>query len=417
MAELKTVQINSGASLHFFTDPSFKTMRVSIHMLVPLTPENAAIGGILPSLVTRASREFPDYTALSQKLSMLYGASVEPSVTKLGGYQVISVTANGISSRYAFGGEDMLAELSGMLLSMMFQPLLDEEGLFPKDGFEQEKRQTLEIFDSEFNDKIYYAARRASEILFGDAPQGIDRHGRREDVAGLDRSTVTHAWDMLLRQARFEIFVSGDCRPEPEGFQKAFQAYGRDWKKIAWTPAGGPLKDVTEEMQLSQSKLVLGFYADMKPRERLAFILMSAVFGGTPSAKLFMNVREKMGLCYYCSSSFEPNNSVMFVQSGIETENIEKTRMAILEQLEEMKQGNITEDEILSAKLAICNAYRSVPDSLDRIESWYLSRTFEETALEPEAAAKQMMAVTKAEIVKAANALTLDTVYTLKGTL
>lgn len=417
MAELKTVQMNDGAALHFFTDPNFKTMRISIHMLVPLTAEYAAVNGILPALVTRASREFPDYTALSQKLSQLYGASIEPGVSKIGGYQVVSVTVNSIASRYAFGGEDMLAELSAMLLSMIFQPLLDRDNLFPEDGFVQEKRQILEIFDSEFNDKIYYAARRAGEILFAGAPQGQNRYGTKEAVASLDRAAVTKAWNALLETARFEIFVSGDCTPEPELFKNAFQHYGKAWKKTIWKPAEGALKDVTEEMQLAQSKLVMGFYADMKPEDRIAFILMSAVFGGTPSAKLFMNVREKMGLCYYCSSSFDPNNSVMFVQSGIETENIQKTRDAVLEQLEEMKSGNITEDEMLSAKLAISNAYRSVRDSLERIENWYLSRTFEETVLTPEAAAEKVMAVTKDEIVKAANALTLDTVYTLKGTV
>lgn len=417
MAQLKTIQINDGTALHFYTDASFKTMRISVNMLVPLAAETAAVYGILPSLATRASREFPDYTALSQKLAQLYGASVEPGVSKLGGYQVISLTANGIASRYAFGGEDMLDELSGMLLGMLFQPLLDQDGLFPEDGFVQEKRQILETFDSEFNDKIHYAARRAGEILYGDAPQGIGRYGKREDVAALTREAVSAAWDKLLRQARFEIFVSGDCSPEPEMFQKAFARYGKPWGKALWKPQSGETKDITEEMQLAQSKLVMGFNAKMQPDQRMAFALMSAVFGGTPSAKLFMNVREKMGLCYYCSAGFDLHNGVMMVQSGIETENIQKTRDAILEQLRELQSGHVTPEEIESAKLALANAYRTSRDSLERIEGWYLARAFEDSVISPEEAAEKIMAVTKEEIVGAANTLTLDTVYTLRGTV
>ena len=417
MTEIKTISINDGSSLHCYTDSSFKTLKMSVNMLVPITEQNAAANGLLPAVASRATREYPDYTLLGTRLAELYGAYIDSSVTNMGGFQVLSVSVGGIAGKYAFGGENMEKDLSSILFSLLFHPLMDEGGLFPEDGFELEKRQTLEIFDAEFNDKIFYARHRALEILHGDEPAGINRYGKKEAVAKVTREEVTKAWTELLNTAQFEIFALGDCTPDEDEFRAAFGSYGKSYKRQEYKAAKAPLKEVLEEMPLAQSKLVLGYRADMKPKEEYVFKLMSAIFGGTPSSKLFANVREKMGLCYYCSASFGGLTSVMTVESGIETENIEKTKTAVFDQLEEMKKGNITDEEIRHAKLAICNSYNSVRDSLNSIEFWYLQRCLNERTDSPEEAAEIIRKITKDEIVAAANSLVLDTVYTLKGTL
>lgn len=416
MSKIKTISINEGTTLHCYSDSNFKTMRISVNMLIPITAENAALNGILPDLVSRASREYPDYTKLGQRLSQLYGAYIDSAVSNLGGYQVLSVSIGGIAGRYAFGGENMEKELTTLLFSILFNPLLDSDGLFPEDGFNQEKRQILETFDTEFNDKIFYAHRRALETLYGDSPAGINRYGTREDVEKLDRREVTKAWNKLLSEAQFEIFTMGDCKPSVSDFEKAFENYGVSYHNKIENMKSDKIKDITEEMPLAQSKLVLGYKSCMKPDETYKYKLMSAILGGTPSAKLFLNVREKMSLCYYCSSSIDSSTGVMTVESGVETENIEKTKAAILEQLEEMRQGNITDEEILHAKLAVSNVYRSVSDSLNAMEGWYLQRALRDKLDSPEDGIKAIESITREEIIEAANSLVLDTVYVLKGT-
>ena len=125
MSEIMTYPISDAVTLKSFTDPRFKTMRVSVNMLLPLNKSTAARNAILPSLVGRATREYPDYTALGRRLSYLYGASLGSGVQKIGEYQALGLSAGGIASRYAFGGEDMFAELSGLLLGVLFDPLRD----------------------------------------------------------------------------------------------------------------------------------------------------------------------------------------------------------------------------------------------------------------------------------------------------
>lgn len=415
MSAIQVYPINDAVRLNVLEDKRFKTVHVSVDMLVPLCEETAAVYGVLTRIVTRATREYPDYTKLSQKLAELYGATLDCSITKLGGCQVLSLFAQGIAGRYAFDGEDMVKELSALLFSILSEPLRTPDGNLPEDGFLQEKRQVLEVFDSEFNDKIHYAHKRAEEILFEGKPEGLNRYGTRAQVEALTLPQVSGAWEKLLRSAKFEVFVMGDCHPDPELFRKAFASFGTPLTYAPQNLATAELKDVKEEMPLAQSKLVMGFSADAQYGKSDDFKLMSAVFGGTPSSKLFANVREKMSLCYYCSSSFDANTHTMFVQSGVETENIEKAREVILAQLEEIKAGRITEEEIDSAKLAVGNAYRSVNDSLTAVENWYLSQCFRPEVRSPEEAAASIAAVSKEEIVAAANRVSLNTVYTLKG--
>ncbi len=416
MSDKKSWRIGQAAVLRSYTDSRFKTMKLSVNMLVPLTRKTAAVYGILPGIVTRATREYPDFAALNRRLSELYGASLQTSVRKMGGFQCLSVSAAGIASRYAFGGDDIFSQLSELLFSALFSPLKDENGLFPEEHFIQEQRQLLELKDAEYNDKIAYAHQRCEELLFAGQDAGVDRYGSREEIAGLDRRALSGAWDELLSSARFEIFALGDCAPDPQAFEVVFSQIGAP-KALNPLPFEAPLfpRRAAEEQPVSQSKLSLAFRADAKSEERYLFQLMSAVLGGVPSSKLFQNVREKMGLCYYCSSAYGPLSRSLFIESGVETENIEKAEKEIHAQLGQLQAGVITEEELSSAKLALCNSFRSVGDSLNAVENWYLSQAFSPEEVTPEQAAEQIMSYTAAQVAEAAGRVHPAAVFCLKG--
>ena len=409
-------RLSDAVVLRSYTNPRFKTMKISVNMLLPLTRETAAVYGIFPSLVTRATREYPGFTALNQKLSELYGATLQSGVRKMGEFQCLTISAGGISSRYAFGKDDMFAELSGLLFSALFSPLLDGEGHFPEENFRQEQRQLLELKDAEFNDKMSYAHRRCEELLFAGQNAAVDRYGSREDIAKLERRELTAAWQQVLSSARFEIFTLGDCVPSPELFREKFSKIGtpRALMPLPFT-APAAVKRETETQPVAQSKLSIGFRVDAKPEEQLLFQLMSAVFGGTPSSKLFQNVREKMGLCYYCSSAYSVLSNALYVESGVETQNLEKAEQEIFHQLQEVQNGKITEDELLSAKLALCNSFRSLRDSLSAVETWYLGQAFSDTPMTPEQAAEQVMQYRVEQVAEAAKRVIPAVVYCLKG--
>lgn len=416
MMDCTIQRLGAAARLRTYTAPRFKTMKISVNMLVPLSEKTAAVYGILPGLVTRATREYPDFLTLNRKLSELYGASLSTRVMKLGNYQCLTLSASGISNRYAFGGDDMFSELSELLFSAIFSPLRDQDGLFPEEHFLQEQRQLLELKDAEFNDKITYAHQRCEELLFAGQNAGLDRFGSRDQIAALNRKQVSDAWQEVLSSAQFEVFTLGDCTPAPDVFEEQFAQIGTP-HRLSPLPYQKPdtLHRVTEEQTVTQSKLALGFRVDSKPEEQLLFQLVSAVFGGTPSSKLFQNVREKMGLCYYCSSLFSVLGRSMYVESGVETANLEQAEQEILHQLQKLQTGEISEEELLSAKLAMCNSFRSIKDSLHAVETWYLGQLFSENAITPEQAAQQVMSYTAEQVAEAAARVKPAIAYTLRG--
>ena len=179
----------------------------------------------------------------------------------------------------------------------------------------------------------------------------IGRFGSREDVAALTQENIYKAWKSLLDNARAELCMLGSTPYEKalEGFKKYFD--GKPRKMTGSTKIisdVGEVKRIVETEEIVQSKLVMGFRSAYPKtvRERIANTLMSMILGGTPTSKLFQNVREKQSLCYYCSSNVNNNKGIMLIDSGVETDNIEKTESAVMEQITALVHGNVTDEEL-----------------------------------------------------------------------
>ena len=399
------------------TDSKFKTFRIAFKMLMPLDKETASEHAVLTSIVCRLTNEYPEYTALSRKLASLYGASIYSDITKMGDNQVLNVALSGISGKYAFGGEKMEQELLSILLSAVFTPLKDERGLFPEESFVQEKRQIIEAIEADFNDKRIYAIDKCLKELYRNEKAGLSKYGTLESVKNIDETKLPEIWNNVLKKAQFVIFVSGDCDykyientvREKFNFERAPYKLTNEAKK-----AGQELHVVSEEMKLAQSKLVLGFKTQCEDIN--AMKLMSVIFGGSPTSKLFMNVREKLSLCYYCSCRPALLKKALLVESGVETDKLEAAKEAILKELEDIRQGNITEEEFTAAKLALYNSLNGIEDSLYSLEIFYQNQIFDSEVLTPMEQLKKIEAVSLSDVINAAKLTKLDTVYTLVGT-
>ncbi len=421
MIKIEQRPVCSGVNFRSVRDSRFKTMRMSVNFMVPLKKETAAQNAIIPFLLSRSNRKYPDFTKLNERLAELYGAGLDADVQKLGDIQVLSVFAGGIADRYALNGESVAAELTSLLCSAVFEPAF-RDGLFPKDDFEQEKRQMAETLDAEFNDKRLYALRRCSAIMCEKEPSGVNRFGTKEEIESLKREDLTDAWKKLIRGARVEILAVGDCDPEPiyRSFCNAFHSVERTETvpcENCVVKQPGATKEMTERADVAQSKLVMGFRTGCAETDKNvpAMKLMSALYGGSPSSKLFLNVREKMSLCYYCSSGYNPLKGTMFVQSGVEQKNIEKAKKEILNQLAEVQNGDFTDAEFEEAKLSLCNSYHTLSDLLDGLEGWCISKTFSNPVITPEEESDKVSATTRQELIDAAQNVALDTVYCLTG--
>lgn len=412
-------EICEGVTFNSIVDNRFKAGRLGATLITPLSRETAAANALLACVLTRSCSKYPDFTALNRRLNSLYGAALYASSGRIGDFQSITVSASGLDDRYSLDGESVQSELAELLCEILFAPKIID-GHFDSEDVEQERRQLLEDIDAEYNDKRTYAINRCIENMCRDELFSIGRYGSREDVAGLTQDKLVKAWKTLLERSRIEITMLGSADPE--------RVYGRFADLLGKKPrrmngstkiVGAPaeVRRVIETDEISQSKLVMGYRCTYPKtnREIVASQLMSAIIGGTPTSKLFLNVREKQSLCYYCASRLDKEKGLFMIDSGVETENIEKTEAAITEQVELMKKGAFTDEELIAAKLAIKNSYISSLDSLASLQGFFLGNILRDELISPAEAAELCESITKDEVTELAGGIKLDTVFSLVG--
>jgi len=181
-----------------------------------------------------------------------------------------------------------------------------------------------------------------------------------------------------------------------------------------------PRKEVnehTETLSASQSKLVLGYRTSISNQSGNPFAarMMCECLGGAFSSRLFLNVREKLSLCYYCNSLYNRQKGLLFIQSGLERQNIGRAREEITAQIKYIQDGNLTDEEIGNARLSVKDGFLSRNDSIFGLDSWYRSQFLSDEILSPEEAVDRIMSITPKQIAEAARTLTLDTAYLLTG--
>ena len=398
----------------------FKNIRICVTALLPLERETVSSYALLSQVLTRSCEAYPDFTLLSKKLSSLYGASLEGGIRKMGESIGISFNVTGIDDRYAIKGESVAGELSELLCKIIFEPKL-VDGNFDKDEIEQERRQLIDLCDAELSDKRVYAGNRLLEVMCEHEAFGIRRYGDREHISAVTPEMLKNAWETMIKTAQFEIFYTGDSAPDTavRVFTEKFMNVEREVCTLHTeiVRKADKVREVTDIMEVSQAKLLMGFRTDCASGEPdvTAMRLMCAILGSGANSKFFKNIREAQSLCYFCFSRFQRAKGIITVESGVDFENIEKTKNAVLNELKAMQTGDISEDEINFAKLSVANDFVSLTDVLSGIAEWYLSQLGDERFLTVEEAIADFSKVTKEELVACANKLTLDTVYVLRG--
>ncbi|MGN0498489.1 MAG: EF-P 5-aminopentanol modification-associated protein YfmF [Acutalibacteraceae bacterium] len=418
MEQLKRRELCRGIYLNSVRDDRFKSGRISVNMSVPLKDETAAENALMIQLLGRSCKAYPDYISLNREVSRLYGAALTTDCIKMGDLQTLTLSVSGLDDRYTLDGEVLSEELAQLLCKMLFEPKLEGEAFAAAD-VEQERRQLLELIEAEANEKRGYAIKQCIRLMCKNDSFGISRIGTYEQVSSVTPQEVYKAWRRVLETAVVNIVVVGELDDEAigEAFKSEFTKLDRAVADCTIKPYefDGELRQSIEAQEVMQSKLVMGFSCKISAGDERAdhAKLMTLVLGGTPSSKLFTNVREKESLCYYCAANYNRQKGIILVDSGVEKQNIEKTKTEILNQLEQIKQGNITDFEISAAKLAVGDSAGMVTDSVSGIEKFYSSQLFEKEILSPEQAAEKVNAVTKEQIIEAAKCVELAAVYVL----
>jgi predicted Zn-dependent peptidase len=417
----KRIPLKFGISLNVVEELRFKRNRMSINLLLPLSREEASTNALLAFVLRRGCSEYPDMLSLNKKLAELFGARLSSDVSKRGEVQILTITLESLADKYALDNVQISKEAVKLLIHVLLKPAF-ENGSFKQSDIETERRNLIDLIDSQINDKRIYARNRCTEEMCRDEAFGISEYGTREQATAVNCEMLLKAWQRAVDTAQIEIFMIGNS--DSEAISKTIVdefsiiKRGQMMDFPTWVkPQVGEIKKVEERLPVSQAKLVLGFRTKIaSPNEDTEVLqLANTVFGGSPHAKLFVNVREKLSLCYYCMSRIEKYKGLLFVECGVEEQNKDKAYDEILKQFEEIKNGNIDENELEAAKKTLSNSYTTIRDSLSGMESWYLGQVLSKSTKDPIQVADNLAKITSTDIVNVAKEISLDTVYFLAG--
>ena len=418
--QISRKEIYDGIALTVIETDKFKFNRIFIDFVLPLENERAAKNALFADVLMRGTEKYPGLLPLQKKLSSLYGADVDTYVGTSGEAHVITVFAKLLKDKYALGGEEITREGAELLCEVLTNPQ-KENGIFCEAYVESEKEKLIDDIAAQINDKDAYALHRAIEIMCEGEAWGISELGKPEDVEEITAGELYEHYNYVLSHAQAEVFAIGEF---PEGtpeklVRDIFGGVSRGEVPDHSTKivrAAGEVKKAVEHQELRQGKLVLGFRTGVGEGEDGydALKVFNCVFGSGTQSKLFMNVREKLSLCYHCSSRIYAKG-VMMVTSGIEPANYDKARNEILAQLDEIRNGNISDEEMDSAKKRLRNSMLSVGDSPEALHSWYANNNIFSLSATPEEMIERLERVTKEDVAEAAKKITIDTEYFLCG--
>lgn len=410
-------KIADGVYFSSITDKRYKKNLISVAFSTQLSEDTATENVIVPVLLTKCNSKLPTYKAFNNKMSRLYASGIGGTAGRQYDLQTISFGAYYLDDIYALSGEKMTGIMTDILIDCLTSPVT-ENGVFSEKFVELEKKTVIDNIETAINDKRSYAIERAMKTICKGEPASVCSYGTVEKAKLITPDSAYKAYRRMLETMPCEIICTGcsDFDGVAEKFAAAFEKIGRhdiENTTIALSPVKTQTEEVTERLTVNQSKLVLGFKSHSD--DDAALVLLQKIFGGTTSSKLFRNVREKMSLCYYCSAARNDLKGIMLVNSGVENENIEKTKEAVIDQLEEIKNGNFTNEDINFAEMAIKNDFKSVADSAGNVSNWYFDCIRKNDIVTPEEKLVRYLGVSKERIIAAAKSMVLDSVYVLTG--
>ena len=422
--EFNRTELMPGVFLSHLRSDKFKTACMSVTLLTQLRRETAAMNAVIPFVLRRGTTRYSDMEQLSRRMDELYGAAVEPVVRRIGEIQCIGFYGSFPEPDYLPGGEALLGDTCALMAQLLLDPAT-RGGLLLPQYVDSERKKLLDIIRSRMNDKRSYALMRCIEEMCCYEDFAVSRFGSESEAENIHYKKLTRHYRELIQTCPVEIFYCGktDFKAVSAAMREAFSTMPRgeiDYDigtDLRMNAVEDHVRFVEEEMDVTQGKLVLGFRLGecMEEPDIPALYVFNAVYGSGATSKLFMNVREKLSLCYYASSAVYLHKGIMLVSSGIEFDKLDAARDEILAQLDSVRRGEITDDELRSAKKSVASDLRAVQDSLGELEGFYLSQALDGLDYGPAELAALAEDVTKEDVQAIAESIECDLIYFLKG--
>ncbi|MBP3597651.1 MAG: insulinase family protein [Clostridia bacterium] len=420
------IELKKGIKLHLIKTDLFKTNLACVIITTPLKREKVTLNTLIPFLLKRGTMNLKTQYEINDKLDNLYGSSYDCGIDKSGDNQVIKFYMEGIGDKFLPQKENLLKQNVDLLLELVFNPLL-EDNKFKQEFLDVERKNLENIIKGKIDDKDFYAFNDCIEKMYGMQGFGLYKYGYLEDVEKIDLEIISNHYFDLIKKAKIDIFVSGDFDFENvEAIVKDNENIKKLNDREPEFVLNDPIKEnknalekpneFIEKMNVTQGKLILGLdVLYNKPDYKYVGLMYNAILGESANSKMFQNVREKAGLAYSARSSFVRQKKNIFIRCGIEIPNYEKANEIIKVQLDDMKQGNFSDEDIENAKRYLISGIKTIETEQDSQIVYYIGQELSNVRENLEEYMEKINKVSKKEIVEFANTININSVYFLKS--
>ena len=418
----KEKQIKEGIKLHLIKNERFKTNLIAIFLTMPLERENITKNAMIPMVLRRGSKNMPTQEDISKNLEEMYGEIFDCGIEKKGENHILKFYLESINDEFLPESQGkILKESIDKLLEIVFNPLVENEE-FNKQYIEQEKINLKQIIEGRADNKSRYALDRCVEEMYKDTNYSLYKYGYVEDLENINASNLYISYKKIIEQCNIDIYVSGIVDEEIIKYiennnnlkninnrKSIIKKYEIEKEK--------PIKEKTifENLDVNQGKLIMGLKVPMQTEDKqYDTIIYNSILGGSANSKLFQNVREKASLAYTANSSYIRMKNTICINCGIEFANYEKAVEIIKTQLEEMKNGNFSEEDVENAKRGYISAIKSIEDEQDTEIMYYFGQEFTNIKLDIKGYEDRISKVKKEDIIGMAKIVKIDTIYFLQ---
>ena len=407
------IDIKKGIKLHTIKTEKFKTNLIAVMLTTKLDRKNITKNALIPAVLRRGTKFMQTQEEINKKMEDMYGASFDCGLDKTGDNQILKFYMETVNNEFLpQDAENMIKSSIEKIFEIIFNPYL-ENGVFKKEYVEQEKENIKQIIDGKIDSKARYALDRCIEEMYKNEPFGLYKFGYVEDLKDINEKNLYEYYLELIKNCKIDIYISGIVDENIEKLQERKP----DFKEFELTKKENEeAKEIQESMEITQGKLIIGLDVNILDKDaRYKIMIYNSLLGGSANSKLFQNVREKASLAYTASSSYYRFKNNIFINCGIDIPNYQKALEIIKKQIEDMKNGDFTDEEIENAKNGIIASIKTIDDEQDTEITYYFGQELSGTKTSLEEYIENIQKINKADVLEVAKQISINTIYFLKN--
>jgi predicted Zn-dependent peptidase len=253
---------------------------------------------------------------------------------------------------------------------LIVRPLLQESDI------QSERAVIIEEIRSYLDDPSEYCQILFQTAMFGDGALGREICGEEADVAALPSAAVHDFWRSAYRPANTVVAIAGDlAHEEVTGLAAAAFGSGNGvvpgFTAAPALPAGERVR--TGKRDTSQAQVCLGVPGLQRDHpDSWTLAVLNAVLGDGMSSRLFLSVREELGLAYDVSSGLVDyaDAGALEVSAGVDPAGLPAALEAILVELARLRDELVPATELTKAKRYLAGGLELRMDDTRHVASW-----------------------------------------------